>query len=84
MMTDISPTLKTKHWVKKLMHSAVFVFVFSLSSSVLGIPAVLRTPTKTKTPYGLRVTWCMPGRNPLVVHFKDSEKIRNKKRWSQV
>ncbi|XP_076466912.1 chitin synthase chs-2-like [Babylonia areolata] len=53
-------------------------------SEVLGVPAMLQTPVKTRTPYGLRVSWTMPGRNPLVVHFKDSLKIRNKKRWSQV
>ncbi|KAK7488314.1 hypothetical protein BaRGS_00020473, partial [Batillaria attramentaria] len=53
-------------------------------SAVLGIPAVLQAPLRIQTPYGLRMTWHMPGRNQLVVHFKDSEKIRRKKRWSQV
>ncbi|XP_052079458.1 chitin synthase chs-2-like [Mytilus californianus] len=37
-----------------------------------------------KTPYGARIEWILPGENKLFVHLKDNEKIRNKKRWSQV
>uniref|UniRef100_A0A3B5MNJ8 chitin synthase n=1 Tax=Xiphophorus couchianus TaxID=32473 RepID=A0A3B5MNJ8_9TELE len=37
-----------------------------------------------KTPYGARLVVEMPLGNNIVVHFKDKEKIRNKKRWSQV
>ncbi|XP_026203077.1 chitin synthase chs-1-like [Anabas testudineus] len=37
-----------------------------------------------RTPYGGRVVVTMPHGNILVVHFKDKELIRNKKRWSQV
>lgn len=37
-----------------------------------------------KTPYGGRIEWMLPGGNKLFVHLKDNEKIRNKKRWSQV
>ena len=41
-------------------------------------------PQKTMTPYGGRLTFKLPGGNLLLVHLKDSSKIRNKKRWSQV
>uniref|UniRef100_A0A3Q1IRE2 chitin synthase n=1 Tax=Anabas testudineus TaxID=64144 RepID=A0A3Q1IRE2_ANATE len=37
-----------------------------------------------RTPYGGRVVVTMPHGNILVVHFKDKELIRHKKRWSQV
>ena len=45
---------------------------------------VIPPPTKYGTPYGGRLEWEMPGGNAIVVHLKDSTKIRNKKRWSQV
>ncbi|XP_052079430.1 chitin synthase chs-2-like isoform X2 [Mytilus californianus] len=37
-----------------------------------------------RTPYGARIYWDLPGGNKLVVHLKDKNKIRRKKRWSQV
>ncbi|XP_015253842.1 PREDICTED: uncharacterized protein LOC107100010 [Cyprinodon variegatus] len=37
-----------------------------------------------ETPYGARLVVKMPHGNEIIVHFKDKEKIRNKKRWSQV
>ncbi|XP_047238763.1 chitin synthase chs-2-like [Girardinichthys multiradiatus] len=37
-----------------------------------------------ETPYGARLVVQMPHGNQIVVHFKDKEKIRNKKRWSQI
>uniref|UniRef100_A0A8P4KF76 chitin synthase n=1 Tax=Dicentrarchus labrax TaxID=13489 RepID=A0A8P4KF76_DICLA len=36
------------------------------------------------TPYGGRLVVIMPHGNNIVVHFKDKELIRHKKRWSQV
>ncbi|KAM4725670.1 chitin synthase chs-2-like [Anableps anableps] len=38
----------------------------------------------TETPYGARLVVEMPHGNNIIVHFKDKQKIRNKKRWSQV
>ncbi|XP_076465667.1 uncharacterized protein LOC143297281 [Babylonia areolata] len=35
------------------------------------------------TPYGLQLTYVLPGGMPLFVHFKDPLKIKPKKRWSQ-
>lgn len=72
--THLSMLLRTQ-WKNTLKY---------FSSTVLNTPSELRPPTKAKTPYGLRITWIMPGRNLLVVHLKDSLCIRNKKRWSQV
>ena len=45
---------------------------------------MLAPPVKTPTPYGGRLTWLLPGGNRLKVHIKDNNKIRNRKRWSQV
>ncbi|XP_065326137.1 chitin synthase chs-1-like [Pelmatolapia mariae] len=37
-----------------------------------------------QTPYGGRLIVNMPQGNNIVVHFKDKERIRHKKRWSQI
>ncbi|XP_071357113.1 chitin synthase chs-1-like [Trachinotus anak] len=37
-----------------------------------------------RTPYGGRVVVTMPHGNTIMIHFKDKELIRHKKRWSQV
>ena len=37
-------------------------------------------PTKILTPYGGRLVWRLPGGSDLVVHLKDKNKIRHKKR----
>ncbi|XP_071142100.1 chitin synthase-like [Mytilus edulis] len=36
------------------------------------------------TPYGGKIVWVLPGKTQLILHLKDSKKIRKKKRWSQV
>uniref|UniRef100_A0A3P8SWG1 chitin synthase n=1 Tax=Amphiprion percula TaxID=161767 RepID=A0A3P8SWG1_AMPPE len=40
--------------------------------------------TIIRTPYGGRLIVTMPHGNNIVVHFKDKELIRHKKRWSQI
>ncbi|XP_040909387.1 chitin synthase chs-1-like [Toxotes jaculatrix] len=37
-----------------------------------------------RTPYGGRLVITMPHGNDIIVHFKDKDLIRHKKRWSQV
>ncbi len=44
----------------------------------------IEAPEKIDTPYGGRLIYKLPAGNKLVVHLKDKEKIRIKKRWSQV
>ncbi|XP_052098293.1 chitin synthase chs-2-like isoform X1 [Mytilus californianus] len=41
-------------------------------------------PTKKTTPYGGRLEWNMPMQTDMTIHLKDKNKIRHKKRWSQV
>lgn len=41
-------------------------------------------PTKLVCPYGGRLVWKLPGNTKMIAHLKDKNKIRHKKRWSQV
>lgn len=41
-------------------------------------------PIKLETPYGGRLVWTLPGKTSMIAHLKDKNKIRHKKRWSQV
>lgn len=44
----------------------------------------LKPPLKYPTPYGGRLEYTMPCENKLYVHLKNKDKVRHKKRWSQV
>ncbi|KAK4004959.1 hypothetical protein OUZ56_006685 [Daphnia magna] len=44
----------------------------------------IRPPKKYPTPYGGRLVWTLPGKTKIICHLKDKQKIRNRKRWSQV
>ncbi|KAL5005076.1 hypothetical protein ScPMuIL_018532 [Solemya velum] len=41
-------------------------------------------PTKIETPYGGQLVWNMPGGTTMTVHLKDKNRIRHRKRWSQI
>ncbi|XP_041366849.1 chitin synthase chs-2-like [Gigantopelta aegis] len=51
--------------------------------SVVKGPIVIPPPTKIPTPYGGRLVWTMPGQTQLIIHCKNKNKIRHRKRWSQ-
>lgn len=53
-------------------------------SYVHGVEMVIGDPVKVPTPYGGRLVWIMPGNNKIIAHMKDKDKIRHRKRWSQV
>lgn len=53
-------------------------------SVVHGRNISLGHPERVITPYGGRLVWTFPGGNKLIVHLKDKDKIRHKKRWSQI
>ncbi|XP_061180308.1 uncharacterized protein LOC133188841 [Saccostrea echinata] len=36
------------------------------------------------TPYGIKLSWTVPGEMPLFLHLKDNSLVKGKKRWSQV
>lgn len=54
------------------------------ASEVHGIDCYIRPPVKFPTPYGGRLVWTLPGKTQIIVHLKNKDKIRHKKRWSQV
>jgi chitin synthase len=54
------------------------------ASEVHGTDCSIGPPVKFPTPYGGRLVWTLPGRTQMIVHLKDKDKIRHKKRWSQV
>ncbi|KAK7010869.1 Chitin synthase class 2 [Biomphalaria glabrata] len=45
---------------------------------------IIPSPVKVVTPYGGRLIWTMPGQTQMIIHLKDKNKIRHRKRWSQV
>ncbi|XP_061397172.1 chitin synthase chs-2 [Musca vetustissima] len=51
---------------------------------VYGVNIKIKPPVKIETPYGGRLVWTLPGRSKLIAHLKNKDKIRHKKRWSQV
>ncbi|CAD5211352.1 unnamed protein product [Bursaphelenchus okinawaensis] len=54
------------------------------ASAVHQMEVKLAPPIKASTPYGGRLVYTLPGCNRLFVHLKDKDKIRHRKRWSQV
>jgi chitin synthase len=44
----------------------------------------IRPPVMFSTPYGGRLVWTLPGKTKMIAHLKNKDKIRHKKRWSQV
>nr|XP_034320179.1 uncharacterized protein LOC105341274 isoform X1 [Crassostrea gigas]XP_034320180.1 uncharacterized protein LOC105341274 isoform X1 [Crassostrea gigas] len=59
--------------------------LIGLLNDALHINDVLEV-TKTWTPYGLKLSWRLPGPNKMIfcIHLKDSTKVKKKKRWSQI
>jgi hypothetical protein len=54
------------------------------ASEVHNTECHIGSPVKFSTPYGGRLVWTMPGKTKMIVHLKNKDKIRHKKRWSQV
>ena len=64
------------------------VQLLSLIRETLGVK--LEQATRKQTPYGCRLEWMIEADDdktngmPFYVHLKDNQKVKNKKRWSQV
>jgi chitin synthase len=54
------------------------------ATEVHGTECRMVPPVKIPTPYGGRLKWILPGKTNMIVHLKNKDKIRHKKRWSQV
>ncbi|KYN42444.1 Chitin synthase 3 [Trachymyrmex septentrionalis] len=62
----------------------VITLVETVQRNVENLCMRFSPPTKYPTPYGGRLVWSLPGKTNLIVHLKDKNKIRHRKRWSQV
>ncbi|XP_043284265.1 chitin synthase chs-2-like [Venturia canescens] len=56
----------------------------TMEKSIEKFPVVSKPPKKYPCPYGGRLEWNLPGKTRMIVHLKDKNKIRHRKRWSQV
>ena len=54
------------------------------ASNHYGKVVKVKAPKVFPTPYGGRLIWTLPGKTRIVCHLKDKDKIRHKKRWSQI
>jgi chitin synthase len=54
------------------------------ATDVHGTDLHIAPPVKYPTPYGGRLMWTLPGKTTMIAHLKNKDKIRHKKRWSQV
>lgn len=59
-------------------------FLETMQEAVKNLGIGSLPPTKYPTPYGGQLIWTLPGKTHLTVHLKDKNKIRHRKRWSQV
>ncbi|XP_017480643.1 PREDICTED: uncharacterized protein LOC108369929 isoform X2 [Rhagoletis zephyria] len=69
------------------MNEYVKTLIISIEKAcfeVYGVNMKIKPPVKTETPYGGRLIWTLPGRSKMIAHLKNKDKIRHKKRWSQV
>ncbi|CAG5120237.1 unnamed protein product, partial [Candidula unifasciata] len=71
-------------WMPNLFVKQLVSVIDSAASAIHESEISLSAPTKIPTPYGGRLVWKLPGENLLIAHIKDKNKIRHKKRWSQV
>ncbi|XP_018393301.1 PREDICTED: uncharacterized protein LOC108772292 [Cyphomyrmex costatus] len=62
----------------------VITLVETVQRNVENLCMRFSPPTKYPTPYGGCLVWTLPGKTNLIVHLKDKNKIRHRKRWSQV
>lgn len=61
----------------------VISMIETVNKRIAGMRMRSAPPIKYPTPYGGRLEWTLPGKNKLIVHLKDKNKIRHRKRWSQ-
>uniref|UniRef100_H2ZG43 chitin synthase n=1 Tax=Ciona savignyi TaxID=51511 RepID=H2ZG43_CIOSA len=71
--------IKTNEYVQQLCR----LIPLAANKVDLGTGYNLPPPVIYPTPYGGRLEFILPHGNLMVVHLKDKEKIRHRKRWSQ-
>lgn len=76
---DDADGMPINSYVKLLVNS-----MEEAASEVFQVHMKIFPPTRIVTPYGGRLEWTLPGRTKMMAHLKHKDKIRKKKRWSQV
>lgn len=72
---------------QEVPNSFVNEFVSLIPEAIISVAkgiVPLKPITKITTPYGGRLEVILPGDTKMVIHLKNKEKIRHRKRWSQV
>ncbi|XP_039594757.1 chitin synthase chs-2-like isoform X3 [Polypterus senegalus] len=64
--------------------TSLFRIFMEEESSIFSQDYKMPRQKMVRTPYGGRLCYSLPKGNDLYVHFKDTSKIRQKKRWSQI
>ncbi|GAB1605132.1 chitin synthase chs-2-like, partial [Argonauta hians] len=75
---------ETRQWMPNTFVKQLVSIVDLAACAIHESEISLLSPIRIPTPYGGRLVWYLPGGNLLIVHFKDREMSRHKKRWSQV
>ncbi|XP_067941375.1 chitin synthase chs-2-like [Watersipora subatra] len=84
MFDDAMKLSKEEEW---MLNDFVVSFVKTINeaaSALYHTAITLSPPVKVATPYGGKLIYTLPGENTMVVHLKDKNKIRHRKRWSQI
>jgi len=79
LRTENEKYVVVNKYVRDLMDT-----IDTAASEVHGTDCSIRPPVKCPTPYGGRLVWTLPGRTKMIAHLKNKQKIRHRKRWSQV
>ena len=80
---EISDENENEHVVNSFVRLLVSI-IDQAAAHVHKINIRIRPPKKYPAPYGGRLVWTLPGKTKIICHMKDKDKIRHKKRWSQV
>ncbi|XP_012289241.1 uncharacterized protein LOC105704522 [Orussus abietinus] len=67
-----------------MVNSYVKDLVVAVEENITKLHMRALPPLKYPAPYGGRLLWVLPGKNKMIAHLKDKNKIRHRKRWSQV
>lgn len=73
-----------EEWVPNDFVKLLMTIMDEAASGVYEKHMKIKPPFKVPTPYGGQLIFTMPGENFLFIHMKDKNKIRHRKRWSQV
>lgn len=80
----VNNLIKKLEEAARCIYSIVYVYILYNFRSIYQTNINIRDCKKYSVPYGGRLSYILPGNNSLTIHLKDKNKIRQRKRWSQV